>query len=315
MSELETEVLEVPAKEAGSQTKQKKQKVEAPIVSFDEESNFSSKSFPIVPKKESKFPERLSRVFLLADGKKQGNYTIMGVEDVIDPNTLQPRRARLLRGATSIWMDEQKQFESIKGYVEKNTLSIVFQKGRYEIQATNKLLNDFIDVSNRNLDNPNRQGIMKEYFKEWNTAAEAARLMKEEDLEFEAMKIAGQSNYEDIIPHAQYLGVDFIDPVSGHRKNEDGVRLDYMKKAKANPAKFLNSIHSPVVQMSYKVSLAIEKGKIDLGRQPDQAFWVDGGFICVIPQGRSAVEYLTEFSQLKNEASEQFVYLLNNVIK
>jgi hypothetical protein len=210
-------------------------------------------------------------------------------------------------------MDEQKQFDAIKGYVEKNVLSFVFQKGRLEIQPHDKLANDFANVSNRNLDNPNRQGVMKEYFREWISEREDAKLMERDDMEFKAMGIAATAKYEEMIPHAAYLGVDFIDAISGQERKEAGIRTLYMKKAKADPKKFLDSIHSPVVQMSYKIKRAVQGGKIDLGRQPNQAFWADGGFICVIPQGRPAVEYLTEFGQLLNEASAQFVFQLDNV--
>lgn len=317
--QTETEVLEVPTKKKGRQPNEAKQ-VEPTIEmvnDFDEESNFSSKGLvKQIPKPEQKFkvPDKVSRTFILADGKKQGTYTIMAVEDVIDPITKHPRRARLLRGATSIWMDEQQQFDKIKGYVEKNVLALVFNKGRMEVPLNTKLKNDFINVSNRNLDNPNRNGVMKEYFKEWDSSKIAAASLKQEDLELEALSIASRTGIDELIPHAHYLGVDFIDPMSGNPLDEKGIRTAYMRKAKGNPKKFIDSIHSPIVQMSYKVRRAVEGGKIDLGKVANQAFWIDGGFICVIPQGRNAIEYLTEFSQLQSDASKQFVYQLDNVI-
>lgn len=315
----ETEVLEVPPKTKGRKPNEKKETAppEQTENFLDEESNFSSKSFEQKPKSpvanHYKVPEKVSRVFVLADGKKQGSYTIIAVEDVIDPVTKQPRRARLLRGANSIWMDEQQQFDRIKGYVEKNVLSLVFNKGRMEVPLHSKLKNQFIDVSNRNLDNPNRIGIMKEYFKEWDSAKIAVAALAKEEREFEAMQVASTADINALIPHAHYLGVDFIDPVSGFALDEKGIRTAYMKKAKADPEKFLKSIHSPVVQISHKIRRAVEGGKIDLGRMLNQAFWVDGGFISIIPQGRNAIEYLTEFSQLQSDASNQFVYQLDNI--
>lgn len=312
----ETEALEVLTKKGRKPNEQKVDPTTQMETGFDEEMNFSSKGLEKekpIPEQRFKVAEKVSRTFILADNKKQGTYSIMCIEDVIDPVTKNPRRARLLRGATSIWMDEQQQFDKIKGYVEKNVLFLVFSKGRMEVDLNSKLKNQFIDVSNRNLDNPNRQGIMKEYFKEWDSAKISELSLKQEELEFEAMGIASRTSIDDLIPHAHYLGVDFIDAGDGNPLGEKGIRTAYMRKAKADPKKFLNSIHSPIVQMSYKVRRAIEGGKIDLGRQANQAFWIDGGFICVIPQGRNAIEYLTEFSQLQSDASKQFVYQLDNI--
>lgn len=312
----ENEVLEVPTKKGRKPNEQTEQP-----------SNVDGQTIlnaPIIepPKQRFNVPQQENRVFILEGNKKQGTVTIMGVEDVIDPKSITkenplgtPRRMRLLRGSTSLWMDEQKQYELIKGYVEKNTLSLVFQKGRLTVDVKNSMLNKYLDMSNRNLDNPLRQGIMKEYFKEWNTAKQAQQDMDLEEKEFEAMGIAHTALIDDIVPHAHYLGVDFIDPISGHPRDEQGIRREYVKKAKADPKKFLNSIHSPVVQTGYKIRKAIDAGLIDLGKQPGQAFWQDGGFISVVPQGRNAVEFLTEFAQMQNEASRQFVYQLGNLVR
>ena len=316
----ETEALEVPTKKRGRQPNEKKEIEEPTIQSgeLDEDFNFSSKQVIEKQKKpvqKFKVPDKVNRTFVLADGKKHGTYTIIAVEDVIDPKTNMPRRARLLRGANSIWMDEQQQFEKIKGYVEKNVLSLVFNKGRMDIPMGNSLKNQFTDVSNRNLDNPNRRQdvVMKEYFKEWDTVKISEKALIQEELELEAIGIASRADIDSLIPHAHYLGVDFIDPMSGSPLDEKGIRTAYMRKAKADPKKFMNSIHSPVVQISHKIRRAIDGGKIDLGKIANQAFWVDGGFICVLPQGRNAIEYLTEFSQLQSDASNQFVYQLDNV--
>lgn len=315
----ENEVLEVPdQKVAGSQTKQKESpiaKQNAPVVEQKVE----------LPTQKFAVPKRENRVFILEGNKTKGTVTIMAVEDVIDPETVvknedgtwtgRPRRQRLLRGATSVWMDEQKQFETIKGYVEKNTLQLVFQKGSLVVPVGSTLLNQFINQSNRNLDNPYRQGIPKELFREWDTDKQNEAALKAEEMEFEAMGIAASARIDDIIPHAQYLGVDFIDPMSGHSLDEKGIRTAYMRKAKVDPKKFMNSIHSPVVQISHKVRRGVEQGKIDLGREANQAFYSDGGFISVVPQGRNAIEFLTEFAQMQNEASKAFLFQLEQLIK
>lgn len=265
------------------------------------------------PKHHFQTPKKENRVFILKGGNLRGDHTILAVEDVIDPATKMPRRARLIRGATSIWMDEQKQFDQIAGYVGKNQLSLVFQRGRLSVGVNDKLMNEFIDVSGRNLDNPLRdtQKVMKEYFYEWNTESQAKNLMEIEELEFKAVGIAHTADINSLIPHAQYLGVDFIDSTSGHPLDEQGIRRAYVQKAKANPKNFLDSINSPVVQTSHKVRKALANGDIDLGRQPHTAYWKNGGFITVIPQGREAVAYLTEFAQIQGEPNNQFVFQLN----
>ena len=54
------------------------------------------------------------------------------------------------------------------------------------------------------------------------------------------------------------------------------------------------------------VKKAVVGGKIDLGKQPGAAYWVDGGFITTLPEGKDAVAHLTEFAMIHGEPNAAF---------
>jgi hypothetical protein len=252
-----------------------------------------------------KVPEKTSRIFLLANDKRQGRVSIDLEEDVIDPQTGKTRRMRLLRGAQSIWFDEQPPNVFPEKYVNKNVLTMEFEQGKCVIPVTDKLKLQAAELTNRNTGNKNRQGHKDIYFYEWDPIEQNKKNIEEENDVIKAMQLAMTTPVEEMIPHANYLNIQFADE-QGVELNEESLRAAYIRKAKNEAKKFLNSIHSPTVKISFMVKKAITGGKIDLGKQPGAAYWVDGGFISTLPEGRDAAAYLTEFAMTHGEANAAF---------
>ena len=150
------------------------------------------------------------------------------------------------------------------------------------------------------------------YFYEWDPIKKAKEDAEEENMVIKAMQLSVNTSVEDMISHAQYLHVDFVDEM-GVPLTEDSLRNAYMKKAKNEPKLFLNSFSSPIVKMAHKVRRAITEGKIDLGKQPNTAYWTDGGFISTLPMGRDAVEFLIEFAMLPGEQNTAFANQLKDL--
>lgn len=253
-----------------------------------------------------------NRIFKLLDRRRGDYVSIDGQDDIFDPVTKTNRRARLLRGCDSIWMDEQKGYT--KEYIDKNKISLLFYKGDLIVPEYEVATLRFAEACNSNTSNPNRKGFRKVYFKEWNPAKMAEESMKKELREIDAVMKAKDAPIAKVKPHATYLGIKFKDAY-GLEIPDDGIRNQYILYAKRNPEMFLNSFDNPVTQISYKVTTAINTGVIDLGRDLGMAYWRDGGFITAMPSDKDPEDFLTHFAQLPNEASVSFKSRLETLIK
>lgn len=251
----------------------------------------------------------VSRIFLLSNDKRKGTVHLDVEEDVIDPATGKPRRMRLLRGAQSIWFDEQLPTVYPKSYVDKNIETLVFDKGICIIPINQPMHIRAAELTMRNTSNQKKykeQARPKDiYFYEWNPAEINEKAIAEENDIIKAMQLAMSTPIAEVIPHAKYLNIEFADEM-GVELDDNALRNAYIRYAKNNAAKFLTSIQSPTVKVAHMVRRGISEGKIDLGKQPGAAYWVDGGFISALPEGRDAVEYLIEFAQLHGADNEAF---------
>jgi hypothetical protein len=260
--------------------------------------------------------ETENRIFRLSNDKRRGTVILNMEEDVIDPATGLVRRMRLLRGAQTIWFDEQPPTVFPQKYVDNNLLTLTFDKGDCIISVNDPFKIKAAELTMRNVANQKKYGAKAKakdiYFYEWDPAAISAKDAIEDDKIMKAMQLAYTVPLEEIIPHAKYLGIAFQDEM-GVSLKEESLRTSYARYAKNNAAKFLDSIHSPTVKTAFLIKKAISESKIDLGKQPGAAYWVDGGFITTLPQGRDAVEYLIEFAMTHGEANTSFASQLREL--
>jgi len=251
----------------------------------------------------------VNRIFILSNDKRQGKVILDVEEDVIDPKTGRQRRMRLLRGANTIWFDEQPPSVFPKEYVAKNVECLEFDKGICIIPINKPMHLQAAELTMRNQSNQKKykdQARPKDiYFYEWNPVELNQVAIAEENDVIKAMQLAMTTPIAEVIPHAKYLNIEFQDEM-GVELDESALRNAYIRYAKNNAKKFLVSIQSPTVKVAHMVRRGINEGKIDLGKQPGAAYWVDGGFISALPEGRDAVEYLIEFAQLHGEDNANF---------
>jgi hypothetical protein len=268
---------------------------------------------PSTPKAE----ETVFKVFRLVKGNRKGRVYIDGQDDVINPKTGKLERMRLLRGVSDIWLSEQKDLP--KEFVERNKRSLIFdgpvKKKVLRIPDWDKAAIEFIENCRHYIDNPNRRSGSKHEFYEWNPKRQEEMRLQKQLKVVEAIKVATAMPDEKMKKHALYLGVSFADEL-GMAKSIDGIRNDYIMKAMELGEKFLESAENPEVNISYMVKRAISDSKIDLGKEPNSAFWSSGGgFIAKIPQNRKAVDYLIELAMTNSEDGKSFVKTLETVVK
>lgn len=257
-----------------------------------------------------------NRIFILSNDKRKGTVSLDVEEDTIDPETGDPRRMRLLRGADSIWFDKQPPTVYPKSHVDKNVMNLEFNKGVCIIPIRDPLKIKAAELSMRNIANQKKYGNRAKqkdiYFYEWNPVEQNKKAIEEENDVIKAMQLAMTTPIEEVIPHAKYLNIQFQDEM-GVALNEDALRNAYIRKAKNDSKLFLNSAQSPVVKMAHLVRKAIENGLIDLGKQVGTAYWTDGGFITTLPQERDSTDYLIEFAMTHGDENKAFANQLREL--
>lgn len=273
---------------------------------------------PVIPVEIVPLTETQNRIFILSNDKRQGTVLLDVEEDVIDPATGKPRRMRLLRGAPSIWFDEQPPSVYPKEYVAKNVLSLQFEKGICIIPVNEPLKIQAAELTNRNVATKKKNGAMAKpkdiYFYEWNPAELNKQAIADENDVIKAMQMAMTVPMNELKPHAAYLNIPQNDE-QGVPYDDNALRTAYIRVAKNNAKKFLDSVHSPTVKIKYMVYKAVHGGIIDLGKQVGAAYWTDGGFISTLPEGKDAIEYLTEFAMIHGNANTEFVNQLRELVK
>lgn len=259
---------------------------------------------------------QVNRIFKLSNDKRKGKVFIDVEEDVIDPVTGNQRRMRLLRGAKSIWMDEQLPTVFPEKYVNKNILSLEFDDGVMILSPNEPLKIQAALNTNCNEAVKKKAGIYAKhkpvYFYEWNPVEQNQKSIAEEDAVIKAMQMAMTANVEEMIPHAHYLNIEFADEM-GVGFDEGALRAAYIRYAKNKADKFLKSVHSPTVKIAFMIKKAIDKGLIDLGKQAGAAYWMDGGFITTLPEGRDSSQYLIEFATTHGGANTAFMSQLKEL--
>lgn len=263
---------------------------------------YTDVSFPLEEEGENKPPvQKEFYIFRLKKGSKNTVF-IDGIEDVIDPKTGKTRRARLLTGVGTIWMDEQKDLD--KDFVNRNRRSIRFDNRIAKIMAIDETALEFLRLHNGNVDNPKKVRYCRFQFEEHNPLKAAQEAEAKAMAEFEAMQKALTCDYNIAKKHAAFLGVRFTDEF-GEAKLEKTVRYEYSQKAKANPEFFNKTFDSELVEVNYLVRRAVSQSKIMING--DKAYWGTGALICTIPPAANPTKHLIDFALTRTKEANDFL--------
>lgn len=239
-----------------------------------------------------------------------GKVHLDGIDDVFDPETKSMRRIRLIRGAKTIWMDEQEKMD--KDYLQKNRISITFVAGNLICdQQKDEFIIKAARLMNANEGNVNRVPGKKRSFYEWDPAAQERDAFEKELLEAKVVQMAMEQPFEKMKKHALYLNLPITNEM-GLIRGEDGIRALYLRAAKADPNKFKESLDSKEVEYKYLIRRAIIDAKIDITTTAIK--YPTGQLICRLPHGREAVDYLIEFAMLPTDESKSFVERLQKMV-
>lgn len=217
---------------------------------------------------------------------------------VYDKETGMQRQARLLRGVSSIWLEDQKEIP--EKYAARNKPNLTFENGQLRVSVADKATNLFLQLCSdfEGCEFPviNRRAR----YRLLDTEADEAKEFEIKKKQKEAYDLAWNASVEIMIPHAKYLGVNFYND-KGFDKSEVALRNDYVEKARANPDLFLRTYQNPKVKMYGLVKGAFENNLIIYVE--GQAQWADTkAVICQVPDSRQGdvAGYLAELMLTKD---------------
>ncbi len=253
-------------------------------------------------------------IFKLVNNSNKGGVYLPSIDDVINPNTGAVERVRLLAGVNTIWQKDQK--DVTKEYVNKNLREVKFPRGVkiLRVNKVDKTMIEFLRITNANVGNLSRIGGARFEIYEYDSAAAEKELFIREELEFKMETIARTAKLSDMKKHAAFLGIRLISDL-GEEKSEDGIRREYARYAKSNPAYFKQTYgETEQIEISWLVKKAISETLIDIGREPGKIFWSNGGgMIGVYPQTENPQDYLTTLALTNSKEGKLFKEQLQKI--
>ena len=264
-------------------------------------------------KTQQREPDMYVFKLLLASGVKPKAYESMVNEmPVFDQQSNSVRTIRLIRGASSIWMDEQEGFTP--QYIQRNKQDIVFNNGFLRVPRTNRTLLNFLLNSDDYDKKENRMRNKKAKYTLVNTAEVESNELKKEENRLRAINFAMNASVEDMMIHAQYLGIGMTNEY-GDQKTIAKVRVEYANRAGANPDSFMKSAGTTISKVQFFVKKGVDEGHIDVVSKKGYACWKDSEtVICEIPFGKKAYEAISEFALSKTKEADNFYETLKNAV-
>jgi len=256
-------------------------------------------------------------IFKLANSNKQGGVRLSNIDDVLNPKTKRVERIRILSGVDSVWLKDQKDLP--REYERTNWMELRFYRGNkvLRVSKNNPTLLEYMRLSNNNIGNPFRiveKGSRHQFFEYDSSMAEKEQFEREE-FELDMALLAKGAKPQEMRKHAAFLGIRLVNDM-GEPKSDDGMRREYVIYAKRNPEYFGKTIKNTLlIEVSWMVRKGIADGFIEIGREPQKAFWAQGGgYIGTYPQGENVHEYLTNLAMTNSEEGIQFKENLKKVL-
>lgn len=251
-------------------------------------------------------PPKTTVTFVLSgDFKKDENgnirypnsYIINNEYPVWDEETGRERYARVLRGVSTIWRDEQDKI--LEKQAMANKVEFPFVNGKLIINS--ELHPHHVKYLRLRADFENCKKPCKNVrarYKEVDTEANERKMFELMERRQDAIRKALDADYEDAIAHFKHLGGNIMNS-EGLELSEDGFRSAYVKLAEDKTELFLKTYDNPVVKMFGLVRLGFEQNKINF--VDGQVSWTDTKtFICQVPADKQTQvsDYLAQLMLL-----------------
>lgn len=228
-----------------------------------------------------------------------------------------PRTIRYISGIKTIFVDEQeingKEIDPKVVEANKNKDDLKFVRNQLEVPKENKTLKLYLHCCNQiKNQHPNARKFkqLQPVYEMLDFAYAEQQKVKLGQLKEEAFQKAKSARWEELKPHALYLGVLFTNEI-GEERDMDSIRMDYIDAALSKPEEFLKTFASPKIKLLDKIKQLTSNG--DIFYQEGAAYWKNGGaMITLIPSDVSFAEALCDFAMKEDGAD--FVDMLNSLV-
>lgn len=200
------------------------------------------------------------------------------------------RAMRYSPNQQSIFVDEQK------GDIQMAEL--VFEHGDFKVPLNKPTLIKFMELHPDNVANGGK------LFREHDPSAKNKAMKAQIDLELDAMIMVREMSEKEKISYLRnYL------PSRVGKMEKDDVEMEVLRRAKADPATFIDVVQDPAVDRKNTISDAFSQGIITWKNGKSQVSWSHGARnakICRIPEGEDP-ETAFERYLMSNDGKDTFI--------
>lgn len=222
------------------------------------------------------------------------------------------RTIRLLKGAKSIFLDEQEGFTP--QYVQRNKIEIMFNDGYLRVPRTNRLMLSFMLTSDDYSGKRNRLRTKKPKYELVNTRETENAELEKQQFRLRAINYAMNVAEADMIIHAEFLGIPSRNEY-GEDYSPAAIRVRYANYAGSKPEYFTSTAGTPISKAQYYAKKGIASGVLDVTTRQGYLLWRGGNKpIIEIPFGKSAVEVIAEFALSATADASSFYTKLKELV-
>lgn len=222
---------------------------------------------------------------------------------------------RYYDGCSSIFVSEQPKEKDVVDQMIKQTRKRAFLEGKFGCFGDERMLLLYLYICSWNTESPFRTRTASEVFVPVDKMKKATAESKKLDLMEQAWKLAKEASETKMFIHAAYLGIPLKDYDSGNDLTPTEIRIEYRKRASANPDTFIESYGNKAIEIKYYIDKSLKDGLINNKINPNKAAWGSSNTeICDISGLKSLEsigERLFEFSQ--SEEGAEFLIQLKSI--
>ena len=237
-----------------------------------------------------------------------------------------PRTIRYAYGLNTPFLDEQVSDggEALKRENGRNSIldnpanrdAMQFVGAEMRVPGTDFVRYSYLTLTNQCKNQhpkARRYGSVSPEFELIDFAGEDGVKVKRGILRARMYELASTAREDEMMPHAKFLGISMVIPLTGQDREPDAIREDYRDKALADPELFEKTFSDPKVKVTYWIQELVASGDISINNLiAGQAHWArTGKFISMLPPEKNPIEFLSEFALLRE--GEEFAQQIRAV--
>lgn len=226
--------------------------------------------------------------------------TMRCIDNVYDQEKKATRTLRVIKGELSIYADEQN-----KERTYREIEVITFVKGELVVEERQSQLFKFMELTNYNTTNPQRDKTKKGIFMKLDLEKGIQSEIDNRKKKFSAQTFCWDGAWEDVKSYARVLNI----PVEDRDPAE--VRWALLLVSEKDPEKFMKGLNNPATKRKHYILEALKHNILEKDTTQNSINWKNGGPICVAPPGMDATDCLVD-ETFKNQSGDRIMELIKH---